>query len=200
MPRSNNACIKKKCSHLCLLNGPSNYTCGCPVEMELSSDGVTCKTNKLPELLLIGSGQQLMTFDHNSFGKQNHGSTSKYKMYIDDMAYNSLTGEIFIADNTDKQILLVNYSSEATKTLTSNSIKKISSMSFGKYNTMPVSLNISNSKFNFLTDYLANNLFWSDSELATIEVFSLNTLEKATLLKFPANDKPIAIALISDIG
>jgi hypothetical protein len=47
-----------------------------------------------------------------------------------------------------------------------------------------------------LSDYMGNNLYWCDSERATVEIMSLTTLKSALLLHTWEGETPLDIALV----
>jgi hypothetical protein len=47
---------------------------------------------------------------------------------------------------------------------------------------------------------LANNIYWTDSEKLTVEVYSLNTKERTIVQQFYGSEKPIALALAPMTG
>lgn len=49
-------------------------------------------------------------------------------------------------------------------------------------------------------DYFANNLYWTDSERSTVEVFSLNTQYRATVVHFMGAETPTGLTVIPEIG
>lgn len=49
-------------------------------------------------------------------------------------------------------------------------------------------------------DHLANNLYWTDSERSTIEVFDLNRHERTVVSTFLGDQTPIALALVPEKG
>lgn len=51
-----------------------------------------------------------------------------------------------------------------------------------------------------LTDELANNLYWTDAERSTIEVYSFNTQNRAVVQHFMGAETPIALAVLTDVG
>lgn len=52
--------------------------------------------------------------------------------------------------------------------------------------------------FSPLADHLANNLYWSDAERSTIEVYSFNTQHRAVVYHFMGAITPIALTIIPD--
>lgn len=49
-------------------------------------------------------------------------------------------------------------------------------------------------------DYLANNLYWVDSQKRTLEVYSVGQKKRAIIQNFTGTDEPTAIALAPSIG
>lgn len=51
-----------------------------------------------------------------------------------------------------------------------------------------------------LPDELANNVYWTDAERSTIEVYSFNTQHRAVVQRFIGAETPIALAVIPENG
>lgn len=50
------------------------------------------------------------------------------------------------------------------------------------------------------TDHLANNLYWTDSERGTVEVFSFNTKQRAVVHHFVDSEKPVGLTIVPESG
>lgn len=198
-PTGNNACVGNKCSHLCLLSNQS-FSCACPKGMALNVDQITCSHTSKPLIMYLGIRNYLISLEHQTFGKHEPGEGEALSMHIHKMAYNILTGDIFIADNHKKVIFVakINSKSTTTKQLVSSGIGKVSSLAFGKLNDVLIFQTIL--IFIILLDHLGNNLYWSDEERGTIEVMSLNTNYRAIVRHFVDTNKPIALALVPENG
>lgn len=99
-----NPCAGHECSHLCLLSANYTYSCACPHDSELGADQRTCKKTKKDLLLAIGMMDRILIQPHNEFGRQDKGNGHILPIFVSEMAYNSLTGEIFVADNVQGAI------------------------------------------------------------------------------------------------
>lgn len=126
-----NHCTDAPCSHLCLLNMNNTYTCACPKYMELSYDKHTCKPNGKRKLLLIGIENRFVMFEHQSFGRHNDGEGKTMNFFIDKMAYNSITGDVLIADNRNKIIYQMNFNTFVPKKVITENIGNVTAMTFG---------------------------------------------------------------------
>lgn len=129
-----NPCVDSGCSHLCLLNANSSYTCDCPKYMELSANKHTCKSTGKQKLVLLGLGNRLVIFEHQSFGRHNEGEGKIFRFEIDKMAFNSITGDVIIADNQRKIIYQVNMKNYEPKELIVGNIGNITALAFGRFN------------------------------------------------------------------
>lgn len=49
-------------------------------------------------------------------------------------------------------------------------------------------------------DALANNLYWTDAEHSTIEVYSFNTHHRAVVQHFMGTETPVALAVVTEVG
>ncbi|XP_031628154.1 putative vitellogenin receptor isoform X2 [Contarinia nasturtii] len=176
---SKNPCIESGCSHLCLLNENDSYTCDCPKFMELTADKHKCRTTDKQKAILMAIGNRLVIFEHQSFGKHEDGEGKTLPYQVDKMTFNSITGDVIVADNKRKVIIQVSLENYATKVLMSESINNVTALSF---------------------DELANNLYWTDAERSTIEVYSFNTRQRAVVQHFMGSETPIALAAITEIG
>lgn len=128
-----NPCNKSGCSHLCLLNSNSSYTCDCPKYMELAIDKHTCRWTGKQKMILLGLGNRLVTFEHQSFGRHEDGEGKVLKYQIDKMAFNSITGDAIIADNLRKVIIQISMKNYATKELITANIGNITALAYGKF-------------------------------------------------------------------
>lgn len=52
----------------------------------------------------------------------------------------------------------------------------------------------------FFLDELANNLYWTDAQRSTIEVYSFNTQHRAVVQHFQGAETPIALAVVPEEG
>lgn len=128
--RKNN-CIDSPCSHLCLLNSNDTYTCACPKYMKLMNDNHTCVATGKRRILLLGIGNRFVALEHQSFGRHDDAEGKTVSFNIDKMAYNSLKGNVLVADNTDKVIYDVNLKTYAAKKIIDDNIGNITAMAFG---------------------------------------------------------------------
>lgn len=126
-----NPCQQAPCSHLCLLNANNSYTCDCPKYWALSKDNHTCNTTEKRKTLLLGMGNRFVLMEHQSFGRHNDAEGKIVQINIDKMAYNSLKGNVVVADNKDKIIYEVELKTFATRKLVADNIENITAMAFG---------------------------------------------------------------------
>lgn len=178
-PKQKHACQNSTCSHMCLLALNNTYSCACPENMILLPDNHNCKDAKKSYSIILGVGSYLVTMQHETFGRHKNIIGDQLDHQVHRLAFNSLNGEFFIADNLKREIYTVNTQFRDVHNLVVDHISHVSSMSF---------------------DPLANNLYWADSEKGTIEVFSLNTKSRTIVHHFFDTDRPTAIALIPSKG
>lgn len=201
-----NVCNDNACSHLCLLNMNMSYTCACPKYMELKSDKHTCTSTGKQKAVLLGIGNRFVIFEHQSFGRHDAADGQTMKFYIDKMAYNSITGDVLVADNREKVIYQVNLHRYTTKKIITKNIGNVTAMAYGKLSlTIKICIsfvivNVLIVQISFYTDNLANNLYWSDAERSTIEVYSFNTQHRAIVQHFMGTETPIGLATVPAIG
>lgn len=129
--RGGSPCKGNECSHMCLLKSNVSFTCACPTGMELSIDQKTCKEHIKQQSILLAIGSIIMTIKHQSFGSHELSSAKSLEFNVDRMAYNSLNGNVFMADNGKKIIFSVNVTSTVTTILVSTGLENISAMAFG---------------------------------------------------------------------
>lgn len=101
--------------------------------MVLKADDKTCEHLLKQKLLIVGVGNYILSVKHRTFGRHEpDGSANMFHMHIDRMALNTLTGDVFVADNTAQVIYTVNTSSLQSKELIYQNIGNVSAMGFGK--------------------------------------------------------------------
>lgn len=127
-----NSCEKNKCSHLCLLARNNTYSCACPKSMELDRDNVTCREARVNQNLLMGIGDRLVLFEHQSFGRHSDGNGQNFNFKIDRLAYNSITDEAIAADNEQKAIFAIKMKDYTVRQLIEN-VGRVSALTFGMH-------------------------------------------------------------------
>lgn len=126
-----NPCLQNECSHLCLLNINGSYTCDCPKYMELSVDKHKCRSTDKQKLVLMGFGNRLIQFEHQSFGRHEDGEGHSLKYLINKMTYNSISGTVIAVDNQQKIIYQISLKNYAIKELITENIGNVTALSFG---------------------------------------------------------------------
>lgn len=121
----------------------------------------------------------LLLLQHQKLGKHQITALPISFKHISAIAYNSINGEIFIADKQDKKIYSLGFEDKESKTLISYGIGDVGGMDF---------------------DYYSNNLYWCDIELGTVEVLSLNTMTRKVILRDLQGEIPLDIALVPEEG
>ncbi|GAB0094384.1 Putative vitellogenin receptor [Sergentomyia squamirostris] len=178
-PSEKHACYAVSCSHLCLLSTNKTYTCACPENMWLSGDKKTCVDTPDKQYLLLGAGSYLFKLDHQTFGKHTLGVGDDINVVISELVHNSLSGDVVVASNSEKKVYTVDLRTKRTKELIKSGIGYISSLAF---------------------DHLSNNLYWTDVERGTVELYSFTTKHRAIIQHYMADDKPLAVAVVPEIG
>lgn len=101
--------------------------------MKLNNDNQTCVNLLKPMLLLVGIGNNILSVRHRTFGRhESDGFAKVFHMHIDQMSLNSLTGDVFVADNYAHVIYTVNTSSMANLELVYRNVGNVSAMGFGE--------------------------------------------------------------------
>lgn len=130
-------------------------------------------------MLIISAEDMLLMFSHQKLGKHEVKALPVKFSKISDIAYNSINGDIFVADKEDKKIYSVGFDDKESKTLVSTGIGEVGGMDFDSY---------------------GNNLYWCDTEFKTVEVLSLNTMTRKVILRDLEGETPLDVALIPDEG
>lgn len=81
----------------------------------------------------MGIGKTIVTIPQKSFGRHTNSFADDLLDRIDEMEFNSLTGQVFATQNDGKQIVLVDIEKRKAKELLSDFIGKVSSMAFGEF-------------------------------------------------------------------
>uniref|UniRef100_A0A182PBK9 EGF-like domain-containing protein n=1 Tax=Anopheles epiroticus TaxID=199890 RepID=A0A182PBK9_9DIPT len=178
-PKVNHACQNHTCTHLCLLTSNATYACACPQGMELHTDKHTCVNVAKRQDILLGIGHYLVRLKHHPFGRHETGRGEPLPVTISRLAYNSRTGQAFVADNGRRAIFAVELDTHRTQRVVHGGIGSVSALAF---------------------DYLSNTLYWSDAERSTIEIYSLQTAHRAIVQHYLGEDAPVALALLPEAG
>ena len=132
LPHQKHACMESSCSHLCLLAFNSSYTCACPENMELLPDRHTCQPNKKPYKVILGIGRHMIVVPYQTFGRYTNSYADDLDHNIDLMEFNSINGEVYIANNKARKILVVDIKKREIFDVVSDHILSIKSMAYGK--------------------------------------------------------------------
>lgn len=181
-----------------MLASNETHTCGCPNGMKLNVDQISCSAQVKKESIYIGMRNYLIAMEQETFGRHQIEKAKVLPIYIHKMTINPINGHVFIADNIAKMIYEYELNNETTNELVKKNVGKVTSMAFGSYSY--IGFHDHQSIRSFVSDHLSNNLYWSDSEHGTIEILSLNTNYRATVYHYLGMEKPIAIALVPELG
>jgi WD40 repeat protein len=127
--------------------------------MELVND-FTCQPSRKMQNIILGIQNNIVAVPHQTFGRHVGSHAEPVDSTIDRLAFNSLNGQFFIANNNRQIIKTVDITNKIEIDLVNQHVLNIKSMAF---------------------DYLANNLYWVDDMKSTIEVFSLNTKKQRAI-------------------
>ncbi|XP_018797492.1 PREDICTED: putative vitellogenin receptor isoform X1 [Bactrocera latifrons] len=178
-PKTDHACMRLHCSHLCLLAENESATCACPDGMQLGADRSRCVKIHRKQRLFIGVMNSLLEMEHTRFGRHTILQTHQLPLYISEMAYNNIEEKIIIADNVHRTIYQIDLLTNAISVLIKENIGNITSIDF---------------------DHLSHNVYWADAERHVVEVYSLQTHQRAIVSFFAGMQVPIALAVIPEEG
>ncbi|GFQ74800.1 low-density lipoprotein receptor-related protein 6 [Trichonephila clavata] len=157
------------CSHLCLNRPGNNFTCSCPIGLELTSDNVTCI---VPEAFLIFSRKENI---RRISLESNRGDTIPISgvQEANALDYNINDDRIYWTDVISKSINRAFMNGSAVEPV----------VEFGL-----------NYPEGMAVDWIAQNLYWADMGLNRIEVSRLNGLHRKVLL-YQNMDDPRSLVL-----
>ncbi|XP_067000750.2 vitellogenin receptor [Anabrus simplex] len=179
-PKMENPCSQSECSNICLLAPNATYTCACPEDGELGVDKHTCTETKKKQVIIMAAGHTILQVQHQGLGRQHYSSASLKLVYkIGAITYNNLKGMLMISDIGQKRLFTFHLETARLKPL-------------------PVSVTGTIEGLDF--DYMANNLYWTDTEHRTLEVLSLETMQQKVLLRFFDEETPLDVALVPEQG
>lgn len=154
------------CSHLCLRK-PHGYSCQCPTGLKMQSNGKDCED--LPKaylLIALRSGIGRISLDTP-------------EMFDVVLPIDSIFGAVVVDYHYEKNYLFY-------ADVNADAIKRINMKNYNDAKTIVSSgLNTPNG---IAVDWMANNLYWSDSALKIIEVSRLDGSYRKTLLRSDLDD------------
>lgn len=127
-----NKCDGSSCSHLCMLNMNESYTCGCPEGMKLNNDRHTCTSLEKPKKLLLGIDDRMIIFQHRTFGRHDEAEERFVSFHIDQMAYNSIQGDIIVADNRDGILYEIDAKNFKSHRQIADNVGNVTALAYGK--------------------------------------------------------------------
>lgn len=131
MPQQKHACMNSECSHICLLSSNSSYTCACPDTMALLPDKHTCFSTGKEYNIILGIGKYIVSIPHQTFGRHLSSFAENVGHNIDRLEFNSLNGQVFVAENTQRKIVTVDMERRITNDVVSSHVFNVASMGFG---------------------------------------------------------------------
>lgn len=93
----------------------------------------TCKFIQEPANIILGIYNYIVSVPHQTFGAHVDSIGEKLESSVDQIAFNSLNGEFFIADNNLRKIKTFSMKSKVEKDLITQHILSVKSMAFGKF-------------------------------------------------------------------
>ncbi|KAK9497166.1 hypothetical protein O3M35_004534 [Rhynocoris fuscipes] len=180
-----NPCLISSCSHLCLLSpkldgSGADYQCKCPESMELSSNKHSCIQQVKLNELFVGGERNILRIEPSTFGKIRVTNIEENLVgKLGDITYDHVSERIIFSDLERHTLMAFDVKRNKAEVILSNRIGRIIGLEF---------------------DGIANNLFWADEEMRTIEVMNLNNNIRLTLIRDFANDIPLDIALNTEDG
>lgn len=126
-----NPCDKALCSDICLLSGPTSYTCACPQDKELSFDRHTCKDLGKKQRLIVGAKNMLLHVEHQALGKHEVTALPLLIKEVGALAYNGVNNTLFVSDLGARKVISLNLHSGISKPLDLEDIGKIVAMDYG---------------------------------------------------------------------
>jgi len=164
-----NPCNESPCSHLCVPTGSITsedskglYSCKCPENMHLQSDGISCDSNYLMDTsnyLVISTGNSLYSLRPQMLGKLSMEPVGFETGAVAGVS-SHVINDIMIATTNTGHVLNVNVHQKSSQVISIES--DIESLSF---------------------DPVDANLFWIDSQKKTIVMMSESSKQIRTLLK-----------------
>lgn len=145
MPHQKHACIENSCSHICLLSSNFTYTCACPENMELLTDKHTCQLSQKSYQIIMGIGKNLVSIPYQTFGRHVNTFADDLGLDIDQLEFNSVSGEVFVANDQTKKILKVDMENRNVFELVNDHVFSVQSLAYGKLDCFEKSI------FQFLT-------------------------------------------------
>lgn len=154
------------CSHLCLRK-PNGFSCQCPTGLKMKSNGKDCED--LPKsylLIALRSGIGRISLDTP-------------EMFDVVLPIESIYGAVVVDYHFDKNYLFY-------ADVNADAIKRINMKNYNDVKTI-VSTGL-NTPNGIAVDWVADNLYWSDSALKIIEVSRLDGSYRRTLLRTDLDD------------
>lgn len=170
-------CAKSTCSHLCIPFGSivgrdgrsDDFSCKCPENMYLKSDGISCEINyfKNPlNSLVVASGNSLYSLKPQTLGKLNLEPVG-FETGIVNSLSSFIMDDNLVATTSVGQVLSVNTRQKSSQLLSVESETK-----------------------SLAHAYIQGNLFWIDSVKKSIVIMSEKSKQIKTLIKC-ANPKAL---------
>jgi hypothetical protein len=131
MPMENHACKNNKCSHICLLGPNRAATCACPENMELLN-GFLCQISKKTETIVLAIGQHIAAVEHQTFGRHTASDAQEVKGLADIIEFNSLNGQIFVAESQLGRIIAVDMKNKLETPIVNQHVLNVKAMAFGE--------------------------------------------------------------------
>ncbi|XP_076436853.1 uncharacterized protein LOC143276257 isoform X2 [Babylonia areolata] len=178
-----NACWGAPCTQMCVESRNQNgYTCLCPPEMVLHSDGFTCKWVRTTPFLLAGTRSEILQIPSFNIGHINLRRLSPAALPgVTILDVNPITQQIVIGTRTEGGEPVAMISNSIWSAQFSVRVMEDRADYLGE----PLSLAM---------DWAADQVFWLNGERSTVEIFKTNG-QSHSRLSFPGVTDVKSIAI-----
>lgn len=191
-------CFSTLCSHLCLISPRKQYTCACPDHMTLADNGLSCIPT-LKSFALVGLERKVKQLYPESIGHDVLQDISMpAHLSIGDFTFDSIHNIIYVFDLNKYVILSIDLEtasqrSGARRGSSSASIKSSESGLTSVSGTKTIIDSHLNAVHGLTFDCHTHNLYWLEGNAGRLEVASVETKTRATLIS--DLERPIDLVL-----
>lgn len=100
--------------------------------MILLPDKHNCRASEKTYNIILGQGKYIVSVPHQTFGRHVNTIAEDVAQKVDRLAFNSINGEIFIADNQVKKIMTVDTKNNNVFDTIDDHIMSVISLDFGE--------------------------------------------------------------------
>ncbi|XP_077986933.1 low-density lipoprotein receptor-related protein 2-like [Glandiceps talaboti] len=180
-PTGINPCAETTCDHMCLLAPGGGYRCSCTLGYMIQSDGSTCKKSKStsPSLLFSTRKAIKQLYLDTEVNQDKMADTILGNLFnVIGLDYHTATETVYYGDVHQDTINKVNIHGNISEVVFDKGLDTIDDISI---------------------DWIANNLYWTDSGTVKIEVARLDGSARKTLISEDI-EKPRALVLYPSKG